>query len=37
LAAGSTGDNRGLTATAQVNGVRLHFTLEGQGRWWRCG
>jgi hypothetical protein len=24
-------DNRGVTATAQVNGVRLHYALEGEG------
>jgi len=31
LAAGGTGGNRGVTATAQVNGVRLHLALEGHG------
>jgi pimeloyl-ACP methyl ester carboxylesterase len=31
LGAGATRDNRGVTATAQVNGVRFHYALEGEG------
>jgi pimeloyl-ACP methyl ester carboxylesterase len=31
LDAGATRHNRGVTATAQVNSVRLHYALEGEG------